>query len=84
MKRKVEVVLYTRPGCHLCEEAKRQMEAADCVGLYDLKEINIETDPELLRSYGWDIPVIAINGEVAFKHRVKPREFANAVSRARC
>jgi glutaredoxin len=83
MKQKAEVILYTRPGCHLCEEAKRQMDAADCADSYDLKEINIESDPELLKSYGWDIPVIVIDGEVAFKHRVKPREFAKAVRRER-
>ncbi len=83
MKQKAEVILYTRPGCHLCEEAKKEMSAANCAGSYDLREINIETDPVLHRRYGWDIPVIEIDGEVVFKHRVSRNEFAKAIKRRR-
>src|SRR5918998_2995797 len=43
---KASVKLYTRPGCHLCDDAKREMSAAGCGDLYDLEEINIDTDPE--------------------------------------
>lgn len=82
MTQKAEVILYTRPGCHLCEEAKKEMDAANCASSFELKEINIETDPALHRKYGWDIPVIEIDGEVVFKHRVSRSEFARAVRRA--
>ena len=69
------VTIYTRPGCHLCEEAKESIRDADCAGEYILDEINIETDPTLLKQYQDDIPVVLVNGEEAFRHRVAAKEF---------
>ena len=69
------VVIYSRPGCHLCEEAKKVIEASGYRGEYTLEEINIESDAELLRRYRFDIPVITINGVEAFRHRVTADEF---------
>lgn len=79
--RKARVTLYTRPGCHLCDEAKQAMLAARCEGQYTLREINIDLDPELVRRYGWDIPVVAINGVDTFKHRLTSPEFAREIRR---
>lgn len=76
---KAQVTLYTRPGCHLCDEAKQQMLAANCPELYDLHEVNIDLDPTLTELYGLQIPVIAINGREAFKYRVTPEAFRNAL-----
>ena len=72
---KAQVIIYSRPGCHLCEEAKEAMRAADCAGEYTLDEINIETDSELLKRYGDHIPVITINGTEEFRYTVSPDEF---------
>ena len=72
---KARVVIYSRPGCHLCEEAKHAIEAARCPDEYTLVEINIESDPELLRRYQYDIPVITINGAEAFRHRLTAEAF---------
>jgi len=72
---KTQVIIYTRPGCHLCEEAKEAICAAQCFDHFKLKEINIETDAELLEWYREDIPVIMIDGIEAFRHRVNAREF---------
>jgi glutaredoxin len=69
------VIIYSRPGCHLCEEAKVAIRAAGCDAHYTLEEINIESDRELLERYRYDIPVITINGVEAFRHRVSAREF---------
>jgi glutaredoxin len=79
---KAQVTLYTRPGCHLCEEAKRAMLAARCEALYALREINIDLDPELVRRYGWDIPVVLINGVETFRHRLAPSAFERELRRA--
>jgi glutaredoxin len=76
------VVIYSRPGCHLCDEAKEVIEAFVCREEYTLEEINIESDPELLRRYRYDIPVITINGKEAFKHRVMENEFLNKMKEA--
>ena len=76
------VVIYSRPGCHLCEEAKKVIEASVCREEYTLEEINIESDQELLRRYRYDIPVIIINGEEAFRHRLTVDEFVQKMKEA--
>ncbi|MBC8029546.1 MAG: glutaredoxin family protein [Pyrinomonadaceae bacterium] len=79
---KVQVTLYTRPGCHLCDEAKEAMLAARCAEEYTLDEVNIESDPRLLHSYRQDIPVVLIDGLEAFRHRVATDEFRRRVAMA--
>ncbi|HYN83611.1 MAG TPA: glutaredoxin family protein [Pyrinomonadaceae bacterium] len=70
------MTIYTRPGCHLCDEAKREMERARCADLYTLEEVNVDDDAELARRYGYDIPVVVMGGRVAFKHRLTAADFA--------
>lgn len=77
------VIFYTKPGCHLCEEARRELARADCADLYTYEEVDINSDPELLRRYGWDIPVILIDGAHAFKHRLDAEAFRRALLRKR-
>jgi glutaredoxin len=76
---KVHVTVYSRPGCHLCEEAKAAIEAARRRDEFTIQEVNIERDPELLARYQYDIPVIAINGVEAFIHRVDLAEFRKRI-----
>ena len=78
---KPHVVIYSRPGCHLCDEAKASISSAGCNDQFVLEEINIESDEELLRKYKYDIPVIAINGVETFIHRVDPKEFKTRIKR---
>jgi glutaredoxin len=82
MRQKTQVVLYTRPGCHLCEDAKREILSANCADEYALEEVNIDNDPALLERYRYEIPVITINGIKAFKHRLTAAEFKRAVKRS--
>lgn len=79
--RKAQVTLYTRPGCHLCDEAKQAMLSARCEGQYTLREIDIDLDPGLTRRYGRDIPVVLINGVETFKHRLTASEFKREIMR---
>jgi len=78
---KAHVIVYSRPGCHLCDEAKAAIEKSNCADRYTLEEVNIESDNELLRKYQYDIPVITIDGEEAFRHRVDSDEFKMRLSR---
>jgi glutaredoxin len=80
---KAHVVVYSRPGCHLCEEAKASIEAVRRQVEFTIEEVNIENDPELLTRYQYDIPVIAINGVDTFMHRVDPAEFKARLSKLR-
>jgi glutaredoxin len=70
-----EVTLYTRPGCHLCEEAKAAIAPLLLEFSAVLREVNVEKDAVLEARYGWDIPVIFIGARKAAKHRVDVEEF---------
>ena len=60
-----ELVLYTRPGCHLCEQALEQLVALHREGYrFALREVDIESDDGLLRRMLERIPVVELNGEV--------------------
>jgi glutaredoxin len=74
-----EVVIYSKPDCHLCEKAKAEILQAECSDRFTLSEVNIETDPDLYRRYRYDIPVITIDGVEAFRHRVDPESFYRAI-----
>jgi glutaredoxin len=56
------ITLYSRPGCHLCDEARTVIETVcrDLGTSYD--EIDIDSDPELLRRFGEEIPVTFVDG----------------------
>ncbi|MFI5027943.1 MAG: glutaredoxin family protein [Solirubrobacterales bacterium] len=59
------VTAYTRPGCHLCEEAVAEIVALHAEGYrFELLEVDIESDDLLLRRMLERIPVIAVDGEV--------------------
>jgi glutaredoxin len=59
------VVLYSRPNCHLCDEARAQILELGDQGLsFELREIDIDSDDELLRRYLERIPVVAVGGEI--------------------
>ena len=83
MTHRVRVTLYTKPGCHLCEEAKQEILRACCGDAYVLEEVDIESDPVLFKRYGMEIPVVVINGLVAFKYHVTAAEFERQIRRAR-
>lgn len=75
MEARTQVILYTKPGCHLCDQMKEQILKADCDDLYSLQEVNIEGEPALLSRYRDDIPVVSINGVEAFRHHLKSDDF---------
>jgi len=60
-----EVVVYSRPGCHLCEEAVAAIVALHVEGYrFALHEIDIESDELLLRRHLERIPVVEVDGVV--------------------
>ncbi|MET0305464.1 MAG: glutaredoxin family protein [Solirubrobacterales bacterium] len=60
-----QLVLYTRPDCHLCEQALEELVALHGEGYrFELHEVDIESDEELLRGMLERIPVLELNGEV--------------------
>lgn len=79
----LEVTLYTRPGCHLCEEAKALLEPLLAEFGATLREMNIDEDRELIERYGWDIPVIFLGTHKVAKHRVDCTQFRRQLEEAR-
>ena len=68
------VTLYSKPGCHLCDEMKKVIEVvAERVPL-TLEVVDISTDPDLQARYGLEIPVLVIDGTKAAKYRVTESE----------
>jgi glutaredoxin len=72
---KPRVTLYTRQGCCLCDDAKKVLLDARRRADFDYEEFDIDLDPELLRRYNDEVPVIAINQVKAFKYKVDRDEF---------
>ncbi len=64
------VEIYSKPGCHLCDEAKAVLLAVQRRIPFDLIEIDIERDPALFERYRYDIPVVFVDGHKAFKYRL--------------
>jgi glutaredoxin len=76
-----EVVLYTRSGCCLCDEAKAALQVARAQVQFTVREVDIDSDPALYDAHRYDVPVIEIDGRRAFKHRVTPRQLVDRLSR---
>lgn len=61
-----QVVVYTRAGCHLCDEAMAILRGLRSEVSFELSEVDIEQDDVLLKLYQWRIPVVTVDGvEVA-------------------
>ena len=69
------VTLYTRRGCHLCDDAKQVLEQARLHAPFEYEELDIDRDPALVRLYNNEVPVIVIDGAKAFQYRVTTDEF---------
>lgn len=61
------LVIYGRPGCHLCDEALEVLERVRRQVPFALEECDIEQDEALLRRYLERIPVVTLDGEEAFE-----------------
>ena len=66
----IEVTLYTRLGCHLCEEAEQVLRGEQAVIPFHLELVDIDRDPELVRRYGVRVPVVAVDGRDLFEYEV--------------
>jgi thiol-disulfide isomerase/thioredoxin len=74
----IVLTLYSRPGCHLCEDMKavvqRVVRAAEAP--VAVEEIDISTNADLESRYGLEIPVLLVDGKKAAKYRVTEAELA--------
>lgn len=70
----IALTLYSRPGCHLCDEMKTTIErVAQSIPL-TLDVVDISANAALETRYGLEIPVLLVEGQKAAKYRVTERE----------
>jgi glutaredoxin len=78
------ITLYTKPGCHLCDDAKVAVERIAAASGVGWTEIDITDDTDLMDEYGEMIPVILLDGRVHGYWRVEEerlrRDLAGTVS----
>ncbi|MEQ1898087.1 MAG: glutaredoxin family protein [Vicinamibacterales bacterium] len=65
------LTLYSRPGCHLCDEMKAVVDLVAARVPLSLEIINIDDDPALTERYGLEIPVLLVNGGKVAKYRIE-------------
>jgi hypothetical protein len=74
------VILYTRVGCHLCDDA-RDVVATTCAALGETwEEVDIDGDPDLRARYTDDIPVVTVDGLTIGFWRIDPERLRGALS----
>ena len=73
------VTLYSRAGCHLCDDARAVIEhvCAELGESYD--EVDIDSDPDLQRRFGEEIPVTFVDGRQHDFWRVDPVRLRTAL-----
>jgi glutaredoxin len=78
----IALTLYSRPGCHLCDEMKAVVRRAiaSIQEPVTIEEIDISTDPDLEAQYGLEIPVLLVNGKKTAKYRVTDAEMARILA----
>jgi glutaredoxin len=64
------LTIYSRPGCHLCDEMKAVVRRVSDSVPVSLEEIDISGDAELERLYGLEIPVLLADGKKVAKYRI--------------
>jgi glutaredoxin len=86
----ISLTLFTKPGCHLCEEAKTVVDSVlnkfksehFTESPIELIEVNILEDRALLEKYGEEIPVLQINGATHAYWRIDPERLMGALDAA--
>jgi glutaredoxin len=83
----VRLTIYSKPGCHLCDEMKSLVHRIIAEQSNDraiaLEEIDISSDSDLLDRYGLEIPVLFIDGKKVAKYCVSETELTQMVSARR-
>jgi len=79
----VTVTLYSKPGCHLCEEVRALLAELAIERRFTIEEINIALDAKLFAAYRHAIPVVLVDGSEIARGRIDERLLCEAVAKAR-
>ena len=78
----IALTLYSRPGCHLCDDMKGVVNRVvqRTATPVTIEEIDISTDGELERRYGLEIPVLLVDGRKAAKYRITEADLSRLLA----
>ena len=77
----IALTLYSRPGCHLCDEMEEIVRPIARELGCSLEDVDISGDAGLEARFGHEVPVLVVNGRKAFKYRVTERELRRRLRR---
>ena len=69
----IELLLYTRRDCCLCDEMKSVIDETSKGFRTRLSLVDVDSRPELAREYGEEVPVLFVNGVKFAKYRADAR-----------
>jgi len=78
----LDLTLYTRIGCHLCEEMKAALQPLLREFGAQLGEVDVDQDDELRAMYGNDVPVLFLGARKVAKHRLDPAQLRKQLATA--
>jgi len=77
------VRIYGKPGCHLCDDARKVIHSVRADVGFQVEEVDITMDPALANRLGERIPVVEIDGKEAFEYFVDAGELRRRVGMVR-
>ena len=77
------VTVYSRHGCHLCEDAEKTLQDLQKELNFEMEVIYIDANETLEKLYGHEVPVIHINGEHHDFFRINPERFRASLEKHR-
>jgi glutaredoxin len=78
-----EITIYSRQGCHLCDDAFNTLESMRKELNFEIEVIDIDQDAELIKLYSDQVPVIHIDGEHHDFYKVDPVRFRSSLEKHR-
>ena len=82
-RRTPRVILYARPGCHLCDVARDVVLEVRAGIDFEFEEVDVERDDALELEYGVRVPVVTVGGEERFEVTVDAAELAGLLRASR-
>jgi len=78
-----EITIYSRQGCHLCDDAFNTLESMRKELNFEIEVIDIDQDAELIKLYSDQVPVIHIDGQHHDFYKVDPTRFRSSLEKHR-
>ncbi len=76
-------LLYSRPGCGLCEEMLAELQALPAASAFAIEVADVDSDPEARVRYGHKIPVLLLDGELVCRGRLDLAQLHKALAALR-